>query len=79
MTLYPEVQRKAQAEIDAVVGNDRLPEFADRVHLPYINAVALEALRWHTGRPIPILLLFQILDRRCSSCAYRYVIFSARR
>jgi hypothetical protein len=30
MVLYPEVQRKAQAEIDAVVGKDRLPDFGDR-------------------------------------------------
>lgn len=35
MTLHPEVQRKAQAEIDAVIGNDRLPNFEDREDLPY--------------------------------------------
>lgn len=53
MTLFPEAQRKAQAEIDAVVGNDRLPGFADRDRLPYLNAVALEVLRWHSGMLIP--------------------------
>jgi len=55
MTLYPDVARKAQAELDAVVGTDRLPQFSDRENLPYINAVALEILRWHcvapTGKP----------------------------
>lgn len=41
MSLYPEVQLRAQAEIDAVVGNDRLPTFSDRESLPYVNALAL--------------------------------------
>ncbi|THH33233.1 hypothetical protein EUX98_g1008 [Antrodiella citrinella] len=39
MMLEPDVQRKAQAEIDAVIGQDRLPNFTDRDHLPYIDAV----------------------------------------
>ncbi|KAF9225799.1 cytochrome P450 [Gyrodon lividus] len=39
MTLYPEVQSKAQAEIDAVVGLDRLPTIQDREQLPYVNAL----------------------------------------
>jgi cytochrome P450 len=52
MTLYPEVMKKAQSEIDAVVGNDRLPTFADREHLPYINAIAKEVLRWNAIIPI---------------------------
>lgn len=39
MTLYPDVQRKAQAELDLVVGSERLPTFADRDRLPYINAI----------------------------------------
>jgi len=40
------VQKKAQAEIDAVIGNDRLPCFQDRDDLPYVNALASEVLRW---------------------------------
>ncbi len=50
--LYPEVQAKAQAEIDAVVGHTRLPNFDDRAQLPYINAVVLEALRWNPVVPM---------------------------
>ncbi|KAG1820513.1 cytochrome P450 [Suillus subaureus] len=42
MTLFPDVQKKAQAEIDAVVGPDRLPSFADQGSLPYIEALAKE-------------------------------------
>lgn len=51
MTLYPDVQKKAQAEIDAVVGPDRLPSFSDRASLPYIEALAKEILRWNAVLP----------------------------
>jgi len=51
MVLHPEVQRKAQKELDDVVGRDRLPRFSDREDLPYINALVLEVLRWHTVTP----------------------------
>lgn len=52
MTLYPEVQRRAQAELDAVVGKDRLPEFQDRDDLPYVNALCSEVVRWLTVTPL---------------------------
>ncbi len=45
MIVYPETQKRAQAELDAVVGRDRLPSFADYEHLPYIRAMVKEALR----------------------------------
>ncbi|KAG2151900.1 cytochrome P450 [Suillus cothurnatus] len=51
MTLFPDVQKKAQAEIDAVLGPDRLPSFADQDSLPYIEALVKEALRWHAVIP----------------------------
>ncbi|KAJ3746174.1 cytochrome P450 [Lentinula detonsa] len=54
MALYPEVQAKAQAELDAVVGNDRLPSFEDRDHLPYMQAVTLETLRWFSVVPTSV-------------------------
>lgn len=54
MTLYPKVQRKAQEEIDQVVGNGRLPSFDDREALPYVNALALEATRWHQVAPLGV-------------------------
>ena len=47
MVLYPNVQAKAQAELDAVVGNDRLPSFSDCNSLPYVNRVWKEVLQWH--------------------------------
>ncbi|KAF9461152.1 cytochrome P450 oxidoreductase [Collybia nuda] len=54
MVLYPEVQKKAQAEIDAIVGNDRLPEVDDRPKLPYLEAVLMEVLRYHPIGPMGI-------------------------
>ena len=54
MALYPEVQRKAQAEIDQVVGNSRLPDFSDQDALPYVQAVLKEVLRWHPVTPLGV-------------------------
>ncbi|KAG0702324.1 cytochrome P450 [Suillus ampliporus] len=51
MTLFPDAQKKAQAEIDAVVGPDRLPSFADRDSLPYTEALVKEVLRWNAVVP----------------------------
>ena len=47
MSLHQDKLRKAQAEVDAVVGTHRLPTFEDRDKLPYVNAVCKEVLRWH--------------------------------
>ncbi|KAH9164504.1 cytochrome P450 [Lactarius sanguifluus] len=54
MTLYPDVQRKAQTEIDQLVGNSRLPEFWDQDGLPYVDAVLKEVLRWHPVTPLAV-------------------------
>ncbi|KAF8524547.1 cytochrome P450 [Hysterangium stoloniferum] len=54
MIKYPEVQKKAQAELDKVLGTDRLPTFEDRPSLPYINAVCMEVQRWHPVFPLGI-------------------------
>ena len=52
MTLYPEAQAKAQAEIDAIVGSSILPTFADRQHLPYVAALISEVFRWMPVTPL---------------------------
>ncbi|EIW59364.1 cytochrome P450 [Trametes versicolor FP-101664 SS1] len=54
LSLFPEVQQKARAELDAIVGAHRLPDFDDRDALVYINAVVKEALRWHNVSPLSI-------------------------
>ena len=65
MALHPEVQKKAQAEIDTVVGPNRLPDFHDRPSLPYINAVVKESSRWNLVvplcRPFVIIIVAVIL------------------
>ena len=58
MGLYHEVQKKAQMEIDTVIGNKRLPEFTDRNALPYTNAIVKEAMRWQPVAPLGRLTLF---------------------
>ncbi|KAH8107810.1 cytochrome P450 [Cristinia sonorae] len=52
MLLFPDVMRKAQAQIDEVVGRDRLPNAGDRAHLPYIRAMVRETLRWKAIGPL---------------------------
>ena len=54
LSLYPEVQRKAQAELDSVIGPHRLPDFEDRESLVYINAIVKESIRWHNVVPVGV-------------------------
>ncbi|KAI0076600.1 cytochrome P450 [Panus rudis PR-1116 ss-1] len=54
MTLNPEIQRKAQKEIDKVVGTDRLPDYTDISSLPYVDAIVNESLRWHPVLPLAV-------------------------
>lgn len=42
---FPDTLRRAQEELDRVVGNDRLPTFEDKENLPYINAMCTEVMR----------------------------------
>jgi cytochrome P450 len=53
MTLFPEAQSKAQAEIDAVIGEDRLPTLSDQDQLPYVCALIKEVLRFGLVVPQP--------------------------
>jgi cytochrome P450 len=44
---HPDWTERARAELDRVCGNaQRLPTFADKDQLPYIQAVVKETLRW---------------------------------
>lgn len=52
MVLHPIVQKRAQAEIDLVIGETRLPTWADRESLPYVEALCREMLRWHPVLPL---------------------------
>ncbi len=51
MMCYPEVQKKAQEELDRVVGHGRLPGFEDEESLPYLSAIIKEVHRWRPTVP----------------------------
>lgn len=45
MTQSPHVMKKAQEEVDRVIGEDRLPTWEDEPKLPYLRAIIKELLR----------------------------------
>ncbi|GJJ11054.1 hypothetical protein Clacol_005285 [Clathrus columnatus] len=51
MLLHPEVQKRAQEELDEVVGSGALPSFEDFGRLKYTRAVFQELLRWNAVAP----------------------------
>lgn len=48
MCVFPDKMKAAQAELDAVVGRDRVPDWSDEPNLPYVKAIVNETLRWRT-------------------------------
>lgn len=54
MLRYPKVQKKAQEELDAVLGKNHLPDFADEEMLPYCGALIKELYRWRPVSPLGI-------------------------
>lgn len=78
-----DVQKRAQQEIDAVIHGMRFPNLGDRAHMPYVQAMVLETLRWHSVAPLgeysmqPRILL---IDIRCTSSCHgrRFCLWSIR-
>jgi cytochrome P450 len=64
--LHPDIQKRAQEELDAVTGRERLPTFDDRPRLPFVDAVCKEVMRWR-----PVIPLGASMQRR----VVRYLIF----
>lgn len=62
MCIHPHIQRAAQAELDNVIGGERLPTISDREQLPYINALMKEVLRWAPIAPLSELLTDPFLE-----------------
>ncbi|TFK21254.1 cytochrome P450 [Coprinopsis marcescibilis] len=54
MTLYPDVQAKAQKESDDYLKGERLPKFDDQPYLPYVTALVKELLRWQPVSPLDV-------------------------
>jgi cytochrome P450 len=61
MALFPEVQKRAQDEIDGVTGGKRLPLLSDISNLPYVQCVVREVNRWNPVAPMGNLCLLNIL------------------
>jgi cytochrome P450 len=59
MVLYPDVFAKAQAELDRIIGPDRLPDLSDRDSLPYLDAIVTETFRYVSSNNISTFSLIQ--------------------
>ena len=46
MAAHQDVQSKVQQEIDSVIGQDRKATFADKINMPYTEAVLAETHRY---------------------------------
>ncbi|KAF8269896.1 cytochrome P450 [Lactarius quietus] len=54
MVLYPDVQKRAQEEMDSVLGHGHLPQYGDENALPYVKAMLQEVLRWSPPTPLGV-------------------------
>ncbi|EGV93515.1 Cytochrome P450 1B1 [Cricetulus griseus] len=54
LSIYPDVQARVQAELDQVVGRDRLPCMGDQPNLPYVMAFLYESMRFSSFLPVTI-------------------------
>ncbi|KAF9061653.1 cytochrome P450 [Rhodocollybia butyracea] len=52
MVQNPEILKKGQSAVDAVVGSNRLPDFSDQDSIPYVDALLKESLRWRPITPL---------------------------
>ena len=87
MMIYPDVQKRGQAELDSVIGRERLPTFDDRPRLPFVDAVYKEVLRWRPVAPVGVFPqslpmtrdlevseqhhVFVVLTGRCPTCSHK--------
>ena len=74
MTLFPDIQKRAQAEIDIVVGDGRLPSFEDRERLPFVEAIVKEVLRWRP--PVPVSEFLRVTFRLYYSVTFNLEDFA---
>ncbi|CAG2172580.1 unnamed protein product [Oppiella nova] len=52
---YSEHQKRVHSEIDSVVGRDRSPCYADRLHMPFTQAFINEVMRYKTTIPVNLM------------------------
>lgn len=46
MIQHPDVVKKAQSQIDEIVGMEHLPTLGDRPNLPYVECIVKEVIRY---------------------------------
>nr|XP_054766000.1 cytochrome P450 2J2-like [Lytechinus pictus] len=51
---HPDVQKKVQEELDAIIGHGRQPNIDDRANLPYCDATLMEIMRIRPVGPIAL-------------------------
>ncbi|GJJ11875.1 hypothetical protein Clacol_006113 [Clathrus columnatus] len=54
MAIHPDIQARAQAQIDDIDGRERMPNFDDFDKLPYVQALIKERLRWRVVVPFGV-------------------------
>ncbi|GJJ11904.1 hypothetical protein Clacol_006142 [Clathrus columnatus] len=54
MALHPDIQEKAQKQLDDIVGRERMPNLNDFDKLPYVQALVKEILRWRGFAPFGV-------------------------
>ncbi|GJJ11050.1 hypothetical protein Clacol_005281 [Clathrus columnatus] len=62
MLLHHEVQKRAQEELDEVVGSGALPSFEDFGRLKYTRAIFQELLRWNAVTPTGLPHVLKVDD-----------------
>lgn len=62
MTIHPDIQLRAQEELDSLTSGERLPTIHDRSKLPYVNAIVLETLRWGPSGSA-FFLIYRVITR----------------
>ncbi|GIL53389.1 hypothetical protein Vafri_9035 [Volvox africanus] len=62
---HPEVEKRLVAEVDEVVGRNRIPNEADLERLPYTEAVLYEAMRLYPPAHITSRLVQPDAIERC--------------
>ena len=69
LILFPDVQKRAQAELDSVISRERLPTYDDKPRLPYIEAMSKELLRWHMVTPMGLTAFSTLMNSAVLTCS----------
>ena len=72
LVLHPEIHKRAQDELDVVVGRDRLPTFDDRPRLAYIDAICREVVRWWVLVPMGLTVTHQFRKSGTDTMIYLF-------